>query len=138
MLALEPAIKNRLENLPALSGWVVRGVTTPERGDADRVLTLRLGTVVVGDPKAYAVSLAPSWEMHLSVPRSPTAAAELDAAFVAILGEFHGWVPGAVAGRYWDRLGLNAVGEAPEFLREGRAGISLSFATAAKFDGTGE
>lgn len=138
MLALEPVIKARLEALPALTGWVVRGVTTPERGDADRQLTLRIGTVQVGDAKAFAAAVTPSWEMHLSVPRSAAAADELDAAFVAIVAQFHGWLPGQVAGRGWERLGLNAVGEAPEFLREGRAGISLSFATAAKFDGVAD
>lgn len=138
MLALEPTIKERLETLPALSGWVVSGITVPEGSGADRQLTLRVGTVQVGDAKAMATSVSPSWEMRLSVPRGAAAALELDAAFAAILASFHGWFPGDVTGRIWERMALGAVGEISQSLGEGRAGISLSFATSAKFDGVDE
>lgn len=137
MLALEPVIKARLAGLPALMGWVVRGMTDLVDRRPVPAVDLQIDNVVVADSKQSAAMVAPSWVVTLIVQRGDVAAEQLDTAMQQVIGRLHGWQPGAAGGRSWEQMRLDGVG-LPGFVPEGQAGIELSFATAAKFDGVDE
>lgn len=86
------------------------------------------------EPKKMSVLLVPQWTVTLVVRRAPGAAAQLDAAFVAVLRALHGWAPPPTEGgdRHWGLMQLQQA-NAPIFADEGQAGMALEFTTTAHF-----
>ena len=68
------------------------------------------------------------------VRRSDVAAEQLDTAIAAVIETLHGWAPGRLGGRGWERLALTNISE-PAFADEGYAGYQLTFGTAATYMG---
>ena len=132
MLALGSHIATRLRALPALAGWDVRGATEPADRRPLPAVDVRCEGASVADSKTDAALVAPLWTVTAVVRRSPTAAAELDAAFAAIFASLHAWAPGQCAGLGWERLALQSC-QAPVFADEGQAGLQLNFLTSARY-----
>lgn len=86
------------------------------------------------EPKKMSVLLAPQWTVTLIVRRSSDAAAQIDAAFVAVVRALHGWAPPPTQGgdRHWGLMQLQQA-TAPIFADEGQAGMALDFITTALF-----
>lgn len=134
MLALEPHLKARLQTLPALTGWAVRGGTELTDRRSVPVADVRCTGARSTDSETTAVTLDPAWTVTLVVSRSDQAAEQLDAALGAVIASLHNWCPGQQSGRAWRRMALQAVRE-PEFVAEGLAGLELVFATSTVYHG---
>lgn len=132
MLAVGNPIKDRLAVL--LGAWSV--YLRADAVDKRAVPAVEVGIdgAQVADSKTGAVSLAPNWMVTLVVRRGDGAAAQLDAAFAAVVESLHNWAPGEQGGRKWERLRLVSVRE-PDFVEEGLAGMVLVFSTGARYDG---
>lgn len=132
MLALTTPLKLRLQALPALTGWAVR--TGTDAGDRRAVpaVDVRCTAAAVRDSRTGRVTVVPEWLITLIVRRSDTAADQLDAAFAAVLGSVHDWMPGPQGGRNWEPLQLARVSE-PMLAEEGVAGYELAFSTATVY-----
>lgn len=134
MLAILPALKLRLQEVPVLGAWDVR--TNLEAADR-RVLPavdVRCTRARVADRNTGAVLISPEWTVTLVLRRGVDAGALLDDALDAVIGALHSWPPGQHGGRGWERLALLDVTE-PDFADEGMAGYTLTFGTAAMYRG---
>jgi len=132
MLALESILKTRLQALPALTAWVVRGGTDlVDRRPLPAAEIACEGAAVTGS-QASGAKVEPSWTVTLVVRRSDEAAGQLDTAFAAVIGSLHNFTPAQVSGHYWSALALKRV-EAPQFGDEGVAGIAMTFSTGAAY-----
>ena len=134
MLSLTAPIKTRLQALPALTGWAVRTGTESADRSVVPVADVRCTGAGVSDRKTGAVLVAPEWTLQLVVRRSDVAAEQLDTAIAAVIETLHGWAPGRLGGRGWERLALTNISE-PAFVDEGYAGYQLTFGTAATYMG---
>lgn len=134
MLALTNPIKTRLAALPALTGWAVR--TGSEEVDRRPVPAVDVRCVAAGvpDSRTSAVMVAPEWTVTIVVKRGDAAADQVDAAFAAVVGSLHNWMPGQQGGRGWEPLRLGRVTE-PLFDNAGLVGCELVFTTGAKYMG---
>lgn len=132
MLALEAPIKARLQVLPQLTGWDVRGATEHVDRGAVPAVDLRCIGATVGEKNSRTVKLEPVWSVRLVVKRSPSAADEISAAFDAVLEALHGFAPKNRAGRFWSPLEAAGVREV-EFADAGLVGCELSFSTGATY-----
>ncbi|MGP1684658.1 MAG: hypothetical protein ACTS8S_20240, partial [Giesbergeria sp.] len=114
MLALATPLQSRLAALPALTGWAVRLDADTE--DRRSLPAVTVGCIGAGatDSEAQAVALDVSYSVFLIAPRGLAAAAQLDAAFEAVVAALHNWTPGRIGARQWRRMALRAV-RAPEF-----------------------
>lgn len=134
MIALEPHIAQQLRTaLPA--GWTVKGITEDGARNDYPFASVAIGNANPADPAKSAVSLAVLWIVTLVVRKGPDASAALDAALTATLAGLHGWAPGEVAGRKWERLRVQQITTPELDAPEGLAGLALAFQTAAKYDG---
>lgn len=134
MLAILPALKLRLQEIPVLGAWDVR---TNLDADDRRVLPavdVRCSGAQVLDSESRAVTLDPAYSVYLVVRRGSSAAFDLDAAMQAVVASLHNWRPGAIAGQQWRRVALRTVRE-PEFVDSGQAGYELVFTSSAVYHG---
>lgn len=136
MLALTAPLMLRLQHLPQLAGWDVRTNIEPAPRDKYPAADVRCTGANVPPNQADIVTLSPEWTVTLVVRHSDAAAAQLEAAFAAVVAALHGWQPGQHSGRGWTALRLVAAKE-PLFTETGLAGIELFFSTSAKYHGAG-
>ena len=134
MLALTTPIKQRLQAIPALTGWAVRSGTDAVDRRPLPAVDVRCSDARVSERKTSAVMLAPQWTVTLATRRGPDAADMLDAALAAVIESLHGWAPGLHGGRGWERLEVIGAAE-PAFGEEGIASYQITFATAALYRG---
>jgi len=135
MLALEPAIVERLRSeFPET--WNVKGMFS-DTGEREPDL---LGSVLFIDAnvpvsEAPGALVRPFWAVtFMARCGDPGALVLLDDAFARAVEALHGWAPGQVAGRRWERLQLVRV-KPPPYPENGLVGIELVFSTSARFDG---
>ena len=136
MLALTAPLMLRLQHLPQLAGSDVD--TNIEHAPRDKypAADVRCTGANVPPNQTDIVTLSPEWTVTLVVRCSDTAAAQLEAAFAAVVAPLQGWQPGQHSGRGWTALRLVAAKE-PLFTDTGLAGIELCFSTSAKYHGAG-
>jgi len=135
MLALEPAIVQRLRANLA-EAWTVKGMFSDAgKREPDLFASVMFGDADVPASEVPGVLVRPLWLVTLVGRRADAEAApQLDSAFALVIEVLHGWAPGPVAGRRWERLQLVRV-KPPPFLENGLVGIELAFSTSARFDG---
>lgn len=134
MLAISQALKTRLTELSALTGWAVRlGTDGGDRRPLPAV-DVRCGGASVPSVKGAGVLLQPEWMLTIATRRSSEAAAQIDAVLSAVIESLHGWQPGSQGGRGWEPMQISRVTEAL-FTEEGIAGYELTFTTAARYMG---
>jgi len=135
MLALEPAIVQRLRASLA-EAWTVKGMFSDAgKREPDLFASVMFGDADVPASEVPGVLVRPLWLVTLVGRRADAEAApQLDSAFALAIEALHGWAPGQVAGRRWERLQLVRVKPSP-FLENGLVGIELAFSTSARFDG---
>lgn len=135
MLQLEPLIKARLAALPALTGWQVRGGSDATDRRSRPAVDVRCRGAAVTDSNTGRVSVQPQWVISLGVTAGDDAAADVSAAFVAVLSSLQGWAPGNVGGQGWNTLLLVSVQE-PDFFPEGTpmVGMQMIFSTTTVYD----
>ena len=136
MLALTAPLMLRLQHLPQLAGWDVRTKIEHAPRDKYPAADVRCTGANVPPNQADIVTLSPEWTVTLAVRHSDAAAAQLEAAFAAVVAALQGWQPGQHSGRGWTALRLVAAKE-PLFTDTGLAGIELFFSTSAKYHGAG-
>lgn len=78
--------------------------------------------------------VTPEWTVTLVVKRGEAAADQIDAAFAAVVGSLHNWMPGQHGERRWEPLRLGRVTE-PLFDNAGLVGCELVFTTGATYMG---
>lgn len=135
MLALEPAIVTRLRGeLPGT--WSVKGIFSDSgKREPDLLASVFFVDANVPASEAPGALVRPFWAITLMAKRSdPEAATQLDGAFAVVIEALHGWTPGQIAGRRWERLQLVSV-KPPPYPENGLVGIELVFSTSARFDG---
>ena len=133
MFALEPILLARLQSDPALTGWTVRSSASETTRRPLPAVELQCEGADITDARTTAVAVGVTWGVHLITQYSPTAAAELDAAFAVVVASLHNWAPGAQGGRAWQRLQLQQVQR--EATDQGLIAYSLTFKTSARYDG---
>ena len=135
MLALEPAIVERLRASLA-EAWTVKGMFSDAgKREPDLFASVMFGDADVPASEVPGVLVRPLWLVTLVARRADAEAAlQLDSAFALAIEALHGWAPGQVTGRRWERLQLVRV-KPPPFLENGLVGIELAFSTSARFDG---
>lgn len=134
MLSLEPVIKSRLKDLPALTGWRVSGACDEVNRALVPAADVRMSNAAAGDVRRTAAQLEPRWTVSLAVRRGEDVAEQLGAALCSVIETLHNWPPGHVGGRQWTPLQLIGVGEA-NFSTAGLVGYEVVFSTTAMFDG---
>jgi len=134
MLLLLPHLKTRLQALPALTGWAVRTSTESVERKLVPAVDLRVSGAQVSDRKTGAALVTPAIGLTLVVRKGEQAAAQLDAAFAAVVGSLLNWSIGQVGGRQWEPVSLAQVNE-PLLADEGLVAMELVFVTSAKYDG---
>lgn len=134
MLAIEPALKSRLQSLPQLATWAVRTGTDAADRRQLPAADLRCTGAAVQDRKTGAVLIAPEWLITLVVRRSDVAVQQLDAALSGVIESLHSWAPGQHGGRGWEPLALARITEML-MSDEGLAGYELTFTTGARYKG---
>ena len=135
MLALEPAIVGRLRGeLP--DTWTVKGMFSDGgKRESDLFASVMFVDANVPASEAPGALVRPYWAVTFMAKRSdPEAALHLDIAFARGIEALHGWTPGLLAGRRWERLLLVGV-KPPPLPEAGLVGIELVFSTSARFDG---
>ncbi|MNL22646.1 hypothetical protein D3C87_1440010 [compost metagenome] len=135
MIALEPVIVARLR--ASLAGaWAVKGVFFDDgKRSGDLFASVMFADANVPSSEAPGVLVQPLWLVTLIAKGADAEVAEqLDGAFALSVEVLHGWSPGLVSGRRWERLRLVRV-KPPPYLDTGLAGIELGFSTSARFDG---
>lgn len=134
MLALEAPLKARLQALPQLTGWAVRGGTEHADRRVVPAVDVRCAGASVPDRKAGAVMVAPEWQVTLVLRRGDDAATLLDAAMAAVITSLHNWQPGQHGGRGWEPWQLARITE-PLLSDDGLTGYELTFSTGARYMG---
>lgn len=135
MLALEPAIVERLRASLA-EAWTVKGMFSDAgKREPDLFASVMFGDADVPASEVPGVLVRPLWLVTLVGRRADAEVVpQLDSAFALVVEALHGWGPGQVTGRRWERLQLVRV-KPPPFLENGLVGIELAFSTSARFDG---
>lgn len=135
MLALEPAIVQRLRASLA-EAWTVKGMFSDAgKREPDLLASVMFGDADVPASEVPGVLVRPLWLVTLVGRRADAESApKLDGAFALVIETLHGWAPGQITGRRWERLRLVRV-KPPPFLENGLIGIELAFSTSARFDG---
>ena len=135
MLALQPHLQARLQGLAALAGWSVRhGEDLQERTAIPAAVYACRGATAESQ-RSGAVMVAPVWTVSLTVARTDTGAAALDAALNAVIEALHGWQPAVAAGqRGWEPLALARITE-PQYADAGLLGYVLTFTTSGLYRG---
>lgn len=136
MLALITPIKERLQALPQLAGWVVQTGTEMADRRLRRMVDVRCTGADAQDSETQSVRLNPAYTVAVVVPRSSDAAQQLDDAMAAVVGALHNWTPGRIGVRQWSRMALRVAREA-EFTETGLAEYELVFTSGAVYDGAG-
>lgn len=137
MFSLADPIRSRLQALSALSGWPVRlAIETVSRKAVPAVDIAAALAQPLGNSRS-GTQMEVQWAVSLIVPQAAGATAQINAAFGAVLGALHGWMPGEQGGRRWDALRLVSASPPPETeAREpGLIEYQLVFSTSARFDG---
>jgi hypothetical protein len=134
MLSLEPVIKNRLNDLAALTGWRVSGACDDVNRAQVPAADVRMANAAAGDVRRTAAQLEPRWTVSLAVRRGEDVAEQLGVALSSVIETLHNWPPGQVGGRQWTPLQLIGVAEA-NFSTAGLVGYEVVFSTTAMFDG---
>lgn len=137
-MALEPVVAARVQAaLAELAGaaWTCMAYSDAGRRDALPLASVRVDNAQVADSRTGAVNVQPSVSVALATKRGPDAAAQLDAAFAALVAAVHNWRPGTVAGRAWNPLALQQVTPPQYLMTDGITGLELTFTTHARFDG---
>lgn len=133
MIALEPAIVTRLAAaLPA--PWTVKGESEAGPRSAWPLALVGLLDGNVPNTARAAAMVQIAWRVTLIARKHAGAAATLDAAFAAAIQALHGWHPGVVSGRAWERMALLQA-RTPDPADDGLVGIEATFTTAASYDG---
>jgi hypothetical protein len=139
MFAVGEVIKNDLGSAPAFAGYAVR-LWSDDSTSKRKVPALEVAFegVRVADANDTSAKLAVAWGVHIILPRSDTAAVELDGAFASVVGLMHGFCPGKVGGRAWSNLKLMPGGtavQAPELAEQGLVEYAVVFETFAVYGG---
>lgn len=137
MMALEPVVAARVRGaLAALQSpaWACMAYSAAGARDALPLASVRVDSAGVADSRTGAVNVQPQVSVALATRRSADAAAEIDAAFAAVVAAVHNWRPGNVSGRAWNALALQQV-SAMQYLDNGLIGLELTFTTHARYDG---
>lgn len=135
MIALEPVIVARLRASLAAS-WTVKGMFFDDgKRAAELFASVMFLDADVPASEVTGVKVRPLWLVTLVAKGADAdAASQLDSAFALVVGALHGWAPGLISGRRWERLQLARV-KPPPYLDTGLVGIELGFFTSALFDG---
>ncbi|MFV0678513.1 hypothetical protein [Variovorax sp. tm] len=135
MIALEPVIVERLRASLA-DAWVVKGMFFDDgRRSGDLFASVTFADADVPASEDTGAMVRPLWLVTLVAKGTDAnVAAQLDSAFAIAVEALHGWAPGPVGGRRWERFRLARV-KPPPYLDTGLVGIELGFSTSARFDG---
>lgn len=135
-MALEPVVAARVRTaLQALdAAWTCMAASDAGQRDALPMASVRVDSAQVADSKTGAANVQPAVNVTLATKRGASAAADIDAAFAAVIAAVHNWMPGQVSGRAWNPMALQQVAP-PQYLADGIVGLELVFTTHARFDG---
>jgi len=135
VIALEPVIVARLRESLA-DAWTVKGMFFDDgKRAADLFASVMFADADVPASEVPGALVRPLWLVTLIAKGADAqAASQLDGAFAVAVEALHGWAPGPVGGRRWERLQLVRV-KPPPYLDTGLAGVELGFSTSARFDG---
>jgi len=133
MFLVLSTVAEALRRVPHFETWDVRdGMSTVSR-QAFPAVDLRIEGAGVAADGLSMVTVSPGISVRLIAERGADVAADLDAAFVAVIAALHGLRLQEVGGRAWSWLKLSVVRDLPVI--DVYVGCELVFVTEAQFGG---